>query len=438
MACTLSPSWPVRLDDGRVLSIKDLLEEPDEFDGASMADPLEPNYGGGRCKARFYWNNGKPVINSYAHGGRTYRIVNALSGSPMIELQPEAEPGRNAESKQSPSPVTMSELCAKEFQPIQWLLPDIFPIGSILLAGPPKLGKSVLVLNLAVAVATDGAVYGGYSSGTGDVIYLALEDNERRLQNRIKAVLNGRSPTEHMQLYHLGSGWPCLGEGCIAELRRKIDACTNPKLVIIDTLARVRPRKERRKAQYDLDYSDLSRFHVLTAEYPGLTIAIISHTRKAAADDVFDTISGTQGLSGAVDTLVVMAGFRGKGDAKLIVAGRDVMDVNKALNYKKSTWSWEIAGDAIEIAISENQDALFRILKKFDSDKGLSPIDIVELSTGRLNKSTVKYNLYEWLSDGMIERIGRGKYRLGEGARKAKSLEGVLVNPITIPEYYND
>jgi len=89
MACTLSPSWPVRLDDGRNLLIKDLLEEPDEFDGASMADPLEPDYGGGKCKARFYWNNGRPVINSYAHGGRTYRIVNELSGNPGIELQPE-------------------------------------------------------------------------------------------------------------------------------------------------------------------------------------------------------------------------------------------------------------------------------------------------------------------------------------------------------------
>ena len=83
--------------------------------------------------------------------------------------KPEAEP------KQSPCSLSMSELCAKEFPPIQWLLPDILPIGSTLLAGPPKLGKSVMVLNLAVAVTTDGAVYGGYTCGTGEVIYLALE-----------------------------------------------------------------------------------------------------------------------------------------------------------------------------------------------------------------------------------------------------------------------
>jgi len=342
------------------------------------------------------------------------------------------------EPKQPICSVTMSELCEKKFNPIQWLLPDILPIGSTLLAGPPKLGKSVLALNLAVAVATDGQVYGGYVCGTGDVIYLALEDNERRLQTRIKANLNGRPPTDRMQLYHLGSEWPCLGEGCITELRRKIDACTNPKLLIVDTLARVRPRQERRKAQYDLDYNDLSRFHVLTSQYPGLTIIIISHTRKAAADDVFDTISGTQGLSGAVDTLAVMAGFRGKGDAKLIVAGRDVMDVNKALVYEKSTWSWNIAGDAIDIENSEFQDTIFQILKKFDDETGLAMVDIVELSAGKLKKPTVKYNVAEWFKAGIVERVKRGRYRLCEAGRKADTLESLRENPIAVPEYYND
>ena len=133
-----------------------------------------------------------------------------------------------------------------------------------------------------------------------------------------------------------------------------------------------------------------------------------------------------------------MAGYRGKGDAKLVVAGRDVMDVHKRLVYEKSAWSWSIAGDAVEIAISENQEALFQILKNFDGDGGLSPTDIVELSRGKLNKPTAKYNLYEWLQTGVVVRIRHGKYKLGEGARKAGTLESVIVSPITIPEYYHD
>lgn len=348
------------------------------------------------------------------------------------------EESRKAELKPGPYSITMSDLCAKEFQPIQWLLPDIFPIGSILLAGPPKLGKSVFILNLAVAVATDGQVYGGYTCGTGDVIGLFLEDNERRLQTRIKANLNGRPPTDRLRLYHLGGNWPSLREGCITELRRKLDACKDPKLAIVDTIVRVRPKKERRKAQYDLDYQDLSRFHVLTSEYPELTIFIIGHTRKAAADDVFDTISGTQGLSGAVDTLAVMAGFRGKSDAKLIVAGRDVIDVNKALSYEKSIWSWNITGDAVETENTEYQNAIFDIMKRFDSDTGLSIVDIKDLSAGKLKERTVKYNVLEWYKTGMVERVKWGKYRLSEGARKAGTLDKVILNPVTIPEYYND
>ena len=89
------------------------------------------------------------------------------------------------------------------------------------------------------------------------------------------------------------------------------------------------------------------------------------------------------------------------------------------------------------MAISENQNSLFRILKKFDSDKGLSSVDIVELSGNKLNKATAKYNLYEWLDTGVVERIGRGKYRLRAGASKADNLGSILTNTITVPDYYH-
>ena len=114
------------------------------------------------------------------------------------------------------------------------------------------------------------------------------------------------------------------------------------------------------------------------------------------------------------------------------------MDVNKALVYEKSAWSWNIAGDAVDIENSEFQDAIFQILKKFDDDKGLTIVDIVELSAGKLKKPTVKYNVSEWFKTGIVERIKRGRYRLCEGGRKVDRLENVLIRPVTIPEYYND
>ena len=84
---TLLPSWSVHLDDGRHLTVKDLLADNREFDGVTMADPLEPDYGGGRCKAKFFWNDGSPIIFSHAHGGRTFRLVNEpASEPPPVEL----------------------------------------------------------------------------------------------------------------------------------------------------------------------------------------------------------------------------------------------------------------------------------------------------------------------------------------------------------------
>ena len=201
------------------------------------------------------------------------------------------------------------------------------------------MGKSVFITNLVVATATDGIVYGDLRCATGSAVYLALEDNERRLQKRIIANLGGRKPTDRLKIITMQDRWPALGEGCLARLRKEIDALTNARLVVIDTLKRIRPKTNgTKKQQYDSDYDDLTRIHELTTDYPSILFVIIGHTRKMAAEDIYDTISGTQGLSGAVDSLAVFAGMRGVGKAKLYVDARDVMGTNKSVAYDKDTW----------------------------------------------------------------------------------------------------
>ncbi len=84
-----------------------------------------------------------------------------------------------------PTVFTAAELMAQDIPPVRWILPGILPEGLTILAGKPKMGKSWLALDLSVAVATGGKVLGLQVEQAG-VLYLALEDTKRRLQDRLK------------------------------------------------------------------------------------------------------------------------------------------------------------------------------------------------------------------------------------------------------------
>jgi len=68
-------------DDGEFRSVGEVLTKGESYHGKSLADPLEPDYNGGSTTtARFFWNDGNPVINSFCHGGAKYRFVSADGG----------------------------------------------------------------------------------------------------------------------------------------------------------------------------------------------------------------------------------------------------------------------------------------------------------------------------------------------------------------------
>ena len=67
------------------------------------------------------------------------------------------------------------------------MIQQILPEGLTLLAGKPKRGKSWLALDIALAIASGGTVL-GRRCDPGPVLYLALEDNPRRLKKRLELI----------------------------------------------------------------------------------------------------------------------------------------------------------------------------------------------------------------------------------------------------------
>jgi RecA-family ATPase len=186
------------------------------------------------------------------------------------------------------------------FPPLKFILPDLVPEGATLLVSRPKLGKSWLVLDIAIATAA-----GRFTLGTpGDVLYLALEDGRRRLQRRITKVLPTFSITWPQGL-EIATEWPRADEGGLADIERWLQAHSNARLVIVDTLAQFRKPSTGKGQLYPEDYAAISGLQKLASKY-NVGIIVVHHDRKSEADDVFDTVSGTLGLTGAADTILIL------------------------------------------------------------------------------------------------------------------------------------
>ena len=207
------------------------------------------------------------------------------------------------------------------FPPLNFILPGLVPEGATLLVSRPKFGKSWLVLDVAIATAADRFTLGTLKPSAGDVLYLALEDGRRRLQRRITKVLPTFSITWPQSL-EIATEWPRADQGGLADIEQWLtDRTRSRRLVVVDTLAQFRKLSTGKAQLYPEDYAAISGLQKLASKY-NVGIIIVHHDRKSEADDVFDTVSGSLGLTGAADTILIMK--RQAGAVTLYVRGRDI------------------------------------------------------------------------------------------------------------------
>jgi RecA-family ATPase len=294
------------------------------------------------------------------------------------------------------------DLSAMSFQPIKYVVPGVIVEGLTLLAGKPKIGKSWLLLHAAVAVARGGFTLGDIHCKEGDVLYCALEDNPRRLQSRLRKLIGTTEPWPP-RLNFLCE-MPRLTEGGLATVKGWIEAAEQPRLVIIDTLAMVRTPKKRDESNYDGDYSAVKDLRNLAHE-AGVAIVLVHHLRKADADDAFDTVSGTLGLTGAPDTILVLKRDT-SGNIALHGRGRDLVELEKAVSFNKEACTWTIMGDAHEIRLSGERRTILQALT--EAGEPLGP-NTIATATG-MKATNVRRLLLKLLRDGEIKKAGYGKY----------------------------
>lgn len=291
---------------------------------------------------------------------------------------------------------SMADLQKRTFKEPIWVIPNVLPTGTILLAARPKMRKTFLALQLALAVC-GGRKFLDWRCNQGDVLFLGLEDNERRLKSRIKLLqtlelsppdlsgfrywtggvdispTTGReyisNPEEAARTY---AAFP-RGQQGVDALKRFHDMYPNTKLMIIDTYAHFRDQSNNR----DVYQRDVDQMMPITrlANDRDICILVVHHEKKGLASqesaDFMEDASGTAGITGTIDGMMSIKGKRGVQDQneerKLLLSGRDIpFDIEADMAFDAERGGWQPAA---------KQDVRAAVLKLLEQHPYMTQID---------------------------------------------------------------
>ena len=239
--------------------------------------------------------------------------------------------------------VTLDELMDNVFEVKSAVIENLLYTGAYILAGTPKIGKSFLVLQIAYAVSTGQAIW-GYQVHRGTVLYLALEDQYRRLQERMARMFGVDGHGDLM----LAVAAKRLGQGLEQQMEYFLKRYPKAQMIVIDTLQKVREMAGERYS-YASDYEVIGQLKTF-ADFHNICILIVHHTRKQQAEDSFEMISGTTGLLGCADgALLLHKEKRTDHRAILNIVGRDQPDQRLRLLRNEENLTWTLEGADCEL-----------------------------------------------------------------------------------------
>ena len=313
-------------------------------------------------------------------------------------------------------------------EPLNFVVDSLISQGLHILAGSPKVGKSWLALWLATTIAKGEPVW-ELQTKQGTTLYLCLEDSTRRIQNRLFSITE-----EAPSSVHFCTESDILDKGLEEQLTQFLAAHPDTVLVIIDTLQKVRGVKNDNA--YANDYRDLSLLKKI-ADRHGIAILVVHHLRKEGDEDVFNRISGTTAISGAVDSsFTLVEEKRGSGRAKLYCIGRDIEYREIELERGEDN-IWQLVcdsrthpGGSIPLIISafmSNRRAYIGTPTEFTND--IDPDGITEITPKKAARQ-LSESLAALRENGISARVYRSNGKRLIELRRAESVGAAGVDPI--------
>lgn len=250
------------------------------------------------------------------------------------------------------------ELEEREIPETKWIIPQILPEGLTLLAGHPKAGKSWLAFGLLQDIVKGTPAFGYFPTNSGVCTYLALEDSPRRVKRRQRLILGGERPPLGGSYF---CDWPQIKAGGLQCLEAWCDRNPDASALAIDTFVKIRPGKFRAEIDYERDYEHLAGLQRIASDYQ-IAILLLHHRRKEDSEDVFNTVSGSTGLTGAADSVWILDKPRETGNtATLSAISRDCEDFTIKLRFDK--YRWIRTDDSLSIPLPVKQQEIVDLLR---------------------------------------------------------------------------
>ena len=297
--------------------------------------------------------------------------------------------------------------------PVEYIVDDIMTTGCYILAGAPKSRKSFLALHVAVAVATGTEVFKTFEVKTKcSVLYLDLEMSKNSVHRRLESMNFGDWPRN--LYFGFNDAWPNRGILAGADLESWLDKDPTIRLVIIDVLAQWREPVDPRTPVYSSDYDALKQIQRI-AQRRNITIIVVHHTNKTKIgkdDNPFDKISGSTGISGAVDAMWLLTKDPESEYASILrmtdrnIAGVDRVDL---------AWDDMLGSHVVDpkskvlAATGPERRAIYDVIKE-NNTYPLQPKEIAALA--KREESIVKKHLRRLVEDKLIRRVGYGRYEV--------------------------
>lgn len=269
--------------------------------------------------------------------------------------------------------MTLNELYETTYSSRPPIIGGLLYPGTYLLAGAPKVGKSFLVAQLAFHISTGQPLW-EFPVQKSTVLYLALEDDYRRLQDRMFRMF-GVESTEHL---HFATCAKQVGSGLEEQLEMFLREHPDTRLIIIDTLQKVRELGGEAYS-YAGDYEIVGKLKTF-ADKHGICLLLVHHTRKQPASDKFEMISGTTGLLGCADGAFLLQKERGTTmNGTLDIVGRDQGEQRLHLVRDREHLFWNLDHAEAESCESPPDPLLEKINEMLTDTWVGSPTDLVEL-----------------------------------------------------------
>jgi len=275
------------------------------------------------------------------------------------------------------------------YQPLdhpKMLIDGILSNGLAILSGDSKIGKSWMVLWLCLKISLGEPVWGLPTTQT-DVIYLALEDNDWRIQQRMQELID--EPPKNL---HFGFSCGKLGAELEGQIKGFLEDNPNTGLLFIDTLQMVRDNVSSRVNAYAQDYKDLSALKKIADDHK-MCIFLVHHNRKEHdGSNVFNDMTGSTGIAGVADTCMVLRKEdRFGNDAVLSITGRDIEEKRLKLAMRKNVWEVTEALDTPALRRERIPQFLFQIADYLLKEKSFTGTVTELLAT--IGDKTTKANV---------------------------------------------